>query len=47
MTPTHKSRRYLTYAAISKALNMTYGKVYHICTTAYLPKKERKVSLDI
>ena len=34
--PNIQSKKYLTYAAIAKALKMNYGKVYHICTTAHL-----------
>ena len=42
---TSSSKRHLKYSAVAKALGLSYGKVYHICTTALTKKNKKKVSL--
>ena len=41
---TPSSKRYLKYSTVAKALGLSYGKVYHICTTALTNKNKKKVS---
>ena len=42
---TATSRRYFSYSDLARALGLTPGKVYHICTTAHLKSTKKKDSV--